>query len=594
MSILRLEKVSLIGLTEEKVQLLDQLQSLGLLHVIPLTDAPQAATEGMNDSVNPERLKRALQYLLSCSVKRRQVVRAGRFDLHEMLTRIDKNRSQRLELAARRDFLEKRIKDLIPWGDFELPPVDALANQKLWFYLVPNYRMDEVEKSGLVWCCVHADNRHSYVVVLSEREPDANRMPVARTLTGSVPLQQLEQELEDVEIALESVEAERQALTRWIYQLQLSIAGTENAARLAEVADQTLDFEEIFALQGWIAHRHLPQLQTFAEERGLVMLVEEVGTDEQPPTLLANPERLAGGQEVVSFFQTPGYRGWDPSRVVFFSFTAFFAIIMSDAGYALLMGLVLLYYWKAMARTDTLRRLRALGVALTGASFVWGVLVGSYFGASPPAGLVQLKVLDLHDFDAMMRLSISIGAAHLVLGNLMMAWVRRGQLQAYASIGWALAVVAALLGWLQGFALLHWLAFAAGLGMVLACSGQEGRDWQPRGMVMGALALTNVTKMFGDILSYLRLFALGLASASLAITFNQLSADVAAALPGIGMFLKVLILLVGHLLNFVLTVVSGVIHGLRLNLIEFYNWSLADEGYPFQPFAKQEVTPWKT
>jgi V/A-type H+-transporting ATPase subunit I len=61
-----------------------------------------------------------------------------------------------------------------------------------------------------------------------------------------------------------------------------------------------------------------------------------------------------------------------------------------------------------------------------------------------------------------------------------------------------------------------------------------------------------------------------------------------------GVLLQALILLVGHLLNFVLAVVSGVIHGLRLNLIEFYNWSLSDEGYLFQPFAKREVNPWIT
>jgi V/A-type H+-transporting ATPase subunit I len=78
------------------------------------------------------------------------------------------------------------------------------------------------------------------------------------------------------------------------------------------------------------------------------------------------------------------------------------------------------------------------------------------------------------------------------------------------------------------------------------------------------------------------------------MTFNQLAIDVAAALPAIGLLFKVLILLAGHLINFVLTVVSGVIHGLRLNLLEFYNWSLADEGYAFQPFAKREVTSWIT
>jgi V/A-type H+-transporting ATPase subunit I len=160
-------------------------------------------------------------------------------------------------------------------------------------------------------------------------------------------------------------------------------------------------------------------------------------------------------------------------------------------------------------------------------------------------------------------------------------------------VGWALAVAAALLGWLAGFGFWHWFAFGTGLLLVLGFSSEE-TGLSLRSLLSGLLALTNVTRIFGDVLSYLRLFALGLASASLAITFNQLAGDVAAALPGIGLLLQMLILLVGHLLNFVLTVASGVIHGLRLNLIEFYNWSLADEGYPFQPFAKREVLPWTT
>jgi V/A-type H+-transporting ATPase subunit I len=204
-----------------------------------------------------------------------------------------------------------------------------------------------------------------------------------------------------------------------------------------------------------------------------------------------------------------------------------------------------------------------------------------------------MKLLDLNDFDTMMALSITIGALHLVLANLLMAWVRRDSQQRLSSIGWAVAVTSALLGWLLGFTFLHWIVFTVGLVMVLLFSTAE-KELNISRIISGLLALTNITKIFGDVLSYLRLFALGLASASLAITFNQLAADVGNALPGIGLLLHLLILLAGHLLNFVLTVVSGVIHGLRLNLIEFYNWSLADEGYPFQPFAKQEVTPWTT
>ena len=592
MSILRLNKVSLVGLTEQKPRLLDDLQELGVMHVIPLQDAEPRPTS--DESVNPERLKRALQYLISSREKRRQVVRLRQFNLSEMLDRIDHNRTQRLDLMARRDFLEKRITDLTPWGDFILPELADLAGQKLWFYLVPNYKLPAVERSGLTWSCVHRDNRHAYVVVLSEHEPDANRMPVTRTFTGNIPLSQLEQNLEDLEIELEAVEAEREALTRWIYQLQRCIADTEDRAFLADVSDQTLDYEEIFAIQGWVAEKHLAEVERFANTHQLALLIEQPKADELPPTLLDNPEKLRGGQELVSFFQMPGYRSWDPSRVVFFSFAAFFAIIMSDAGYAALMGLVLAYYWKNMASSETSRRLRSLAVTLTATSLVWGVLVGSYFGANAPfSWLASLKVLDLQDFDAMMRFSITFGALHLVLANLMMAWVRRTRLEAWASVGWALAVLSCLLGWLQGFHFIHWFVFVVAVLTVLLMSNQQ-QKWQLRQVMWGALALTNITKLFGDVLSYLRLFALGLASASLAITFNQLSVDVASALPGIGVFLQLLILLAGHLLNFVLTVVSGVIHGLRLNLIEFYNWSLADEGYAFRSFSKQEVTPWTT
>ena len=106
----------------------------------------------------------------------------------------------------------------------------------------------------------------------------------------------------------------------------------------------------------------------------------------------------------------------------------------------------------------------------------------------------------------------------------------------------------------------------------------------------GLQGLSNVTKIFGDVLSYLRLFALGLASASLALTFNDLARQVAAEVPGLGLLFAILILLVGHVLNLLLSVMSGVVHGLRLNFIEFYNWALLGEGYPFRPFRKKEAS----
>ena len=131
-----------------------------------------------------------------------------------------------------------------------------------------------------------------------------------------------------------------------------------------------------------------------------------------------------------------------------------------------------------------------------------------------------------------------------------------------------------------------------GLGLVLFFSGRRRID-SIKSLFMrlleGLMSLTNATKMFGDVLSYLRLFALGLASSSLAVTFNQLAVDVRDGLPGIGMLLGILVLLLGHLINLALGIVSGFVHGLRLNFIEFFSWGVPEEGYPFRAFAKKEI-----
>ena len=107
---------------------------------------------------------------------------------------------------------------------------------------------------------------------------------------------------------------------------------------------------------------------------------------------------------------------------------------------------------------------------------------------------------------------------------------------------------------------------------------------------MGFMGLTRVTSAFGDILSYLRLFALGLASASLAIAFNDLAQTAREGLGGFGILVALVVLVVGHTLNFVLAIVSGFVHGLRLNLIEFFNWSVTEEGRPFEAFSRNENT----
>jgi V/A-type H+-transporting ATPase subunit I len=252
-------------------------------------------------------------------------------------------------------------------------------------------------------------------------------------------------------------------------------------------------------------------------------------------------------------------------------------------------------------------------------TIVYGAMMGSFFGIAPPEGswLDRLVIKSdgrsiMEDREAMMLIAATIGVFHLVLANAIVAWRWLGSGHALSSVGWMLALIG---GWLLAIAKLPrpetipmlssvlgkdadvlsllttqagWYLLIGGFVLVFLFSSTRPVfslrpvDWLMR-CVDGVMGLTGVTKAFGDTLSYLRLFALGLASAQLAIVFNQLASDV-SQVKGVGLLLGLLIFLLGHTLNLLLAVVGGVVHGLRLNCIEFFSWSLTDEGQPFETF----------
>jgi len=373
------------------------------------------------------------------------------------------------------------------------------------------------------------------------------------------------------------------------------MAEADDRAVLEHAGKQTLEDSGVFAVQGWAPRAALAQIEQFANEHGLALSVEEPGPEDNPPTLLANPEPLAGGEGAVTLYMTPGYRTWDPSIVVFFSFAVFFAMILSDAGYAAMLGVLLVPLWRPLGPTRSGTRLRNLILAMVLASLGYGAMVGSYFGLSPVEGsfLAPLQVLDANDHTQMMRLTVIIGALHLMLANVVTAWRYRRSPRFLAPLGWVAMILGGLIAGIKmnardplGIALV-----VGGAGAVLLFSSERPLSIHRIGdlimrLLEGLKELTNISKAFGDVLSYLRLFALGLASARLAVTFNEL-AGATSKLRGIGLLLAILILGVGHALNFVLAVMGGVVHGLRLNCIEFFGWSLPEEGYPFQAFCKK-------
>jgi V/A-type H+/Na+-transporting ATPase subunit I len=600
MSIVALSKVTLYGPAAEKDAVLDGLQGLGCVH---LNNLRPGAAEGVDPAPSYPDARQALQYLLDSPVRRRAPRHGAQLDVEALVKEVLDVRDRSRALAEEREQLRKWIADLGPWGNFELPAEWANRGElRFWFYMVPHHQMRRLDAVTLPWSVVARDHRFAYVVVVAADQPAGMPVPVVPLEPRSVA--QMRGRLEQVERELEELDYRRIGLTRHRNVLRENLDQADDRAARQRAGLRALERDQVFAVQGWVPSARVSALRQFATERRLALTVEGPGPRDTPPTLLDNPPALRGGEGLVEFYMTPAYRLWDPSKAVFLAFAVFFAMIFSDAGYAALLGVVLLAMWKRMGRTASGRGLRDVMLALVIFSIVYGILVGTYFGVEPRAGswLASLHVLDASNQRLMMWIAIGVGAAHLTYANLVTVWWRRHSSTALSALGWSAVILGGFcVGLGKGYPDIPALTplpsvglwgLALGGVLVLVFTSERPFSLAPKHvfgrLLDGLKGVTGLSKAFGDVLSYLRLFALGLASIKLAEAFNGLAATSFAS-RGVGVLLALLILLVGHSINFAMGIMSGVVHGLRLNLIEFFNWSLPEEGEQFLPFEKKAL-----
>ena len=587
MSIVTLNKVTVFGLKSEHEAILKGLQDLGCMHLIPLQPSPQESGFILIDFY--ENAQKALRYIMDVRRRRHQVHDEAVFDLEQVVVAALANQQQRREAEDNKLSLYQRLEKLAPWGNFTLPDLNELGGYRLWFYQVPHTKAKQIQTLELPWQIVGEDHLNVYVVVIAKEEPPNDLLPVCRTHAGSVSPEELKRQLEQVEIELDEIRAEHEALSRWIFLLSKNLARVEDEAALQEACTQAKEQDGIFMVQGWIPNQVLNHLDAFSKQNKLAFLAEPPKPEETPPTLMDNSPTFRGGQDLVTFYETPGYRTWDPAAVVFFSFALFFAIIISDAGYALVLTAILACCWHQIGKNAKGKNFRLLAVVGLSLAVIYGIFIGSYFGIEPQEGslLANFKILNLQDYNGMINLSVAIGCLHLACANAIAAHHGSRFADKAKPGGWIVVICGGFtlfLGWQE----LGIILLGGGCLLIFLAGFVGSKKRFPLSVIDALGSLIGISKLFGDVMSYLRLFALGLASASLALTFNQLAEQVQQAVPGLGLFLGFLILLLGHSINLLLAIISGFVHGLRLNYIEFFDWGLSEEGYPFQAFAKKE------
>lgn len=398
--------------------------------------------------------------------------------------------------------------------------------------------------------------------------------------------------------------------------------------------------EKFFSIEGWISVNRIQEVEELLESFSVYITEIEKDQEEVVPTHLENKGVNRIGEDLVYVYDTPSNIDKDPSGWVLWAFAFFFAFIVGDGGYGFLfLILFFIIRLKAKEPSPLLKRFTKLIGILATTTIIWGVLTCSFFGLefdlhspmkkySPVTKIVETKLRyhmsrqdetyreyvekmpHLKDFKVpyellthatvnkeghtvyviyddfvnnfMLELALFIGVIHLMTS--MVRDLRR----TWSGIGWILFLVGAYLYFpevLKASSLIHYgfgisPVFAktvgpyilySGIGLAVALAVVQHK-------LSGAKEIMRLIEVFADVLSYLRLYALALAGSIVANTFN-----------GFGMEMNIIfgifVVLAGHALNISLCIMGGVIHGLRLNFIEWYHYSFEGGGKKHKPLA---------
>ena len=297
----------------------------------------------------------------------------------------------------------------------------------------------------------------------------------------------------------------------------------------------------------------------------------------------------------------PNYDEFDPTPYISIFFLLFFAMCMGDAGY----GLLLFIGGFLLRKVDSLKSLAPLVTTLGAGTFVVGIVMHTFFGvdlsALPwiPAWMKKVMITGtIGGFEAQMVLALVIGVIHLCLAMIVKtvyATRNRGFLGSLGVWGWTLLIVGGVVvGALAMFKLLppaatKWIIIVLGVLSALGIFLFNDIHRSPLKNIGSGLWETynTVTGLLGDVLSYLRLYALGLAGGMLGKAFNDIaSMTLGDGSFGFGWIFFILILIVGHALNLAMCCLGAFVHPLRLNFLEFFkNSAYEGKGRGYRPIT---------
>ena len=585
--IVPMKKVLIFALAEERDTALEALRDLGVMQV-ELADRRSEDTQILAEHCDALGRTVATFGQLVGEDGRADEKPAAKADGERSEREITELLEKRAALLAERETVNARLKNLAVWGDFDRKLLDELAAKGLrvipCFGTAAEFEAAR-ERTDLHCELLRAEGRNRLFAAIATKEVDESTLPVFKLTPEDDPraLKKRKSELDDEEERIVETLKKRADELDVLRRRHEELAANLEFLRVRDTVEK---HGEVTTLSGFVPEPELDKLRDRAKREGWGLHVADPGAEDTVPVLVRHGSFYTKViQPLFDFLGIlPGYREIDVSGGVLFFFTIFYAIIIGDAGYGLIfLALSLFLGWKF--RRDPKKRLIAvLLTVLSTATIVWGALSGMWFGVQK--GGIRL-LTDPRIKDATVQIfCFVLAVAQLSLGHLWQALREKSWRSFGANLGWTLVIwgnfflAVKIIVSPGAFPVYMYCLYGVGLALVMIFS-VNWRD--PAGAFQFPF---NVIGSFTDVLSYIRLFAVGMAGAKIAESFNMMGTDVAKSSPYYIVF-GVLVLLLGHALNLALGVMSVLVHAIRLNTLEFSNHSgLTWSGSPFKPFAK--------
>ena len=582
--ITKMKKLTFLVYHKEYEAFLNGVRELGVVHVAEKQQGVADNAE-LQDSIRlSSRLQATLKMLHGLGEAKETTPASAARGL-EVLDEVDVLQSEKTKLQQQLQNYQKEKAALEPWGDFEPESLNLLhdAGFAVNFYCCSEGSYDEAWEEIYNAMIINCVSSRIYFITVTKNEVEVDLDD------------ETEQALADNDQKL-AVLAEKEQPS---LQAALKEVNTEIEFSQVILNTEATAGEKLMLLQGWAPASKEKEIAAWLDEQHIYYEITNPTPEDNVPIQLSNKGFFAWFEPICKLYMLPKYSELDLTPFFAPFFMVFFGLCLGDSGYGLFLFLAAtLYRMFAKNISATMKPILSLIQILAASTFFCGMLTGTFFGVSLyDINIPFLQYMKDHlfmDNNAMFQLSLILGVIQILFGMILKAVnqaIQFGFKYAVATIGWIVLLISCGVGFMLPEVMplggtVHLCILGVAAVMIFLFNSPGKNVFMNIGLGLWD-SYNMATGLLGDVLSYVRLFALGLSGGILAGVFNSLAVGMSPDNVIVGPIVMVLIFVIGHAINMFMNVLGAMVHPMRLTFVEFFkNSGYEGGGKEYKPFKK--------